>query len=447
VTCAHANDNGCCDSPVVSRRVDGRELFVCPFFADGAQPDAHNGGGLVVGGDGKLYVSFGDGWREEAATDLRGFAGKIVRLNRDGSIPQDNMWYDVLEGDLRAIVAVGQRNPTCLSRHPVSGEIYINGFTGEAKAGMFRLVQGAHYGHGGSCELGERVPEWINTRMANGGTTWACWYPAGGTWPEEFWNNALAVNWMPNSGEIVRIRGSEQQPEKTSFARGLVYLGGDGVMIGPVAAEIGPDGHLYYTVREYGEYTDLRRIRRLDVGEDDQAVASRSPPVSSAVGEDPAISLKDLMRDERDWLSAVLVDGDAQRGRRIFFENDGLACLKCHRWGESGGEVGPPLTDIGARRSRKQILESILSPNREIEEAYVQEIIATEDGQIVTGRIVDDASDHLVVLTADNRRVSVPKSSIQARRPGPSAMPDDFARRLTPRELRDLVEFLARKLP
>ena len=61
------------------------------------------------------------------------FAGKIVRLNLNGSIPSTNIWYGSLSGDLRAIIALGQRNPICLTRHPVSGKVYVNGFTGSNK--------------------------------------------------------------------------------------------------------------------------------------------------------------------------------------------------------------------------------------------------------------------------------------------------------------------------
>lgn len=491
---------------------DGAEekLFVAPFHADGSQPDAHNGGGVVVGGDGKLYVSFGDGWKEDSATDLRGFAGKIVRLNRDGSIPRDNVWYSELEGDLRAIVGLGQRNPTCLSRHPGSGNVYINGFTGGAKAGMFLLQPGLHYGHGGPVEFGEPAAEWLNTKLDNGGSTWACWYPKEGPWPEEYWNNGFAVNWMPESGEIIRIGGGEQQPRKMAFASGLVYQNPQGVNIGPVAADIGPDGQLYYTVREYEEYTELRRIRyvgdravafataesepRTSVRDEtdlqtlaesgtiqqrQQAIASltRRPGeaahrvVEALVGELLADKLpKELQLDvldaaerlHREDLRAklerhrrqdakgplaryalALWGGDAGRGRRIFLENDGLACLKCHKFGDQGGEVGPDLTSIGAKRSREQILEGIVLPNESIEEAFVQETLATDEGKVVTGRVERETPDHLVLITPEGQRVQVAKSSIELRRRGRSAMPEDLREKISPRELRNLVEFLA----
>ena len=87
------------------------------------------------------------------------------------------------------------------------------------------------------------------------------------------------------NGEIVRIIGGEEQPRTVPFAGNLFYRGGDGIEIAPVAAEIGPDGQLYYTMREYGEYSDLRRIRYLgdQAGRRTAAAAGDTPhttPVS-----------------------------------------------------------------------------------------------------------------------------------------------------------------------
>jgi mono/diheme cytochrome c family protein/cytochrome c551/c552 len=49
-----------------------------------------------------------------------------------------------------------------------------------------------------------------------------------------------------------------------------------------------------------------------------------------------------------------------------------FACLACHRLGELGQEVGPPFTDIGARRDADYIRRSIVDPDAEIAEGYQQ---------------------------------------------------------------------------
>ena len=50
----------------------------------------HNGGALKFGPDGKLYISVGDTTESELSQNLSSFAGKILRLNPDGTIPNDN---------------------------------------------------------------------------------------------------------------------------------------------------------------------------------------------------------------------------------------------------------------------------------------------------------------------------------------------------------------------
>jgi quinoprotein glucose dehydrogenase len=49
----------------------------------------------------------------------------------------------------------------------------------------------------------------------------------------------------------------------------------------------------------------------------------------------------------------------------------------------------------------------------------------------------------LLIITPENKELVIPMEDIEARRTGPSAMPDDLHKKLTRRELRDVVEFLS----
>lgn len=239
-------------------------LLRCPFWGGSGSPGAHNGGGIGIGADGRLYASFGDGGGgSENAQSLDFFAGKVVRLNRDGSIPSDNPFYNSTTGDLRAIYCLGLRNPVGMSRHPVSGNLYISSFQGSGKADTFRVAAGANYGHGNYAGIGTETEEWVNTKFGGlAGATDTVWYPAGGGWPAAFEGDCFAANWKGDGG-ILRITGGEDAPVRNTFAGGVEYTVGDST-IRSVAVAIGPDGHLYYTVREYDEYVDLRRIRHLE---------------------------------------------------------------------------------------------------------------------------------------------------------------------------------------
>ncbi len=79
--------------------------------------DKHNGGGLEFGPDGKLYVTIGDTDRKEQAADPARLAGKILRLNTDGSAPADNPLANDPDADPR-VFAYGFRNLFGLAFHP-----------------------------------------------------------------------------------------------------------------------------------------------------------------------------------------------------------------------------------------------------------------------------------------------------------------------------------------
>ena len=144
----------------------------------------------------------------------------------------------------------------------------------------------------------------------------------------------------------------------------------------------------------------------------------------------------------------VLSGGDAQRGMTIFMSKAELECVRCHKvkgpTGEpAGGEVGPELSGIGGRQSRSYLLESILNPNKQIAEGFESVVLATIDGKIHTGVLRGEDAKEVRLITSDGKLVVVPKEEIDDRKSGPSAMPDDLARKLSRSELRDLIEFLA----
>ncbi len=111
-------------------------------------PSAQNHAGcrLGFGPDSKLYVTTGDALQPQAAQDLQSLAGKILRLNPDGSIPEDNPFSG------SAVYSFGHRNPQGIAWQPGSGRLYAtehgpSGFDGPGGGDEINLIlPGANYG-------------------------------------------------------------------------------------------------------------------------------------------------------------------------------------------------------------------------------------------------------------------------------------------------------------
>jgi glucose/arabinose dehydrogenase len=86
----------------------------------------HNGGAIHFGPDGKLYVAVGDNAAGANAQTLANRHGKMLRINKDGSIPTDNPFFTTAAGANRAIWALGLRNPFTFSFQPGTGRMHVN---------------------------------------------------------------------------------------------------------------------------------------------------------------------------------------------------------------------------------------------------------------------------------------------------------------------------------
>jgi quinoprotein glucose dehydrogenase len=138
-----------------------------------------------------------------------------------------------------------------------------------------------------------------------------------------------------------------------------------------------------------------------------------------------------------------LEGGDADSGKRIFFERADVQCVRCHGVGGQGGQVGPPLTKIGVDKTREYLLESLLLPNKQIAEGWGQVAVQLQNDSIEVGRVAKETPGFLLLVLADGTNKAIAKSDIKARKAALSAMPEDLAKQLSKRDLRDLVAFLA----
>jgi len=106
----------------------------------------HNGGALRFAADGTLYVAVGENGNGAHSQDTGSLLGKILRINKDGSIPADNPFYGKATGKYRAIWAMGLRNPFTFSFQGGTGRMWINDVGEHTWEEIDEGVKGGNYG-------------------------------------------------------------------------------------------------------------------------------------------------------------------------------------------------------------------------------------------------------------------------------------------------------------
>jgi putative membrane-bound dehydrogenase-like protein len=166
-----------------------------------------------------------------------------------------------------------------------------------------------------------------------------------------------------------------------------------------------------------------------------------APLVARLLGQ-PATKDRPRLENVDAWLKRLEGPADVSAGRRVFFHPKLAYCARCHRVDGRGREVGPDLSTIG-RRDRRQILESILQPSREIGPSYQNWQIATTDGKMMAGMLVHTNLDEYTYLDANGSLFKLRTPDVEERRALPtSIMPAGLPDLLTDQELRDLLAYL-----
>jgi putative heme-binding domain-containing protein len=137
----------------------------------------------------------------------------------------------------------------------------------------------------------------------------------------------------------------------------------------------------------------------------------------------------------------LLAVGDAARGRALFF--DKAACHTCHRVGDQGRNVGPDLTKVGAIRSGRDILESVLVPSATFAQGYDSYEAVLKAGESVSGALARETEEWIVLRQASGAEVSVRRAEVESLQPSKlSLMPEGLLQALTRQEAADLLAFL-----
>lgn len=120
---------------------DVRQLFEMAPGSDGGR---HFGSRLVEAPDGRIFMTIGDRGDSEAAQDLSRHNGKVLRLNRDGTVPSDNPFVGQ-SGARPEIWSYGHRNPQGAALD-ASGQLWVNEHGARGGDEVNRITPGTNYG-------------------------------------------------------------------------------------------------------------------------------------------------------------------------------------------------------------------------------------------------------------------------------------------------------------
>ncbi|MDO1447117.1 HEAT repeat domain-containing protein [Rhodocytophaga aerolata] len=139
---------------------------------------------------------------------------------------------------------------------------------------------------------------------------------------------------------------------------------------------------------------------------------------------------------------ASLVGGNVDEGRKIFFRHQTAQCLRCHSYDDLGGNAGPRLNGVASRLSRKQLLEAVINPSARLAPGFGAVTLTLAGDKTISGILQEENNKGVVLKIGDRPDTLIRKEQIVKRTNAPSSMPD-MKQLLTPREVRDVVSFLA----
>lgn len=211
----------------------------------------HNGGALNFGRDGKLYVAVGENANPDNSQLMTNVLGKMLRLNKTGTIPRDNPYFRSkrVKGKNKAIWAKGLRNPYTFAVQPGTGRMFINDVGATRWEEINVGGRRANYGWPDfeGPETNRRyVPPIFAYRHDGDPATTGCaitggtfYNPATSQFPADFVGDYLFADFC--SGWIRRYDPATDSA--TGFATGIQF---------PVDLDIATDGSLLYLERGTG---------------------------------------------------------------------------------------------------------------------------------------------------------------------------------------------------
>ena len=164
------------------------------------------------------------------------------------------------------------------------------------------------------------------------------------------------------------------------------------------------------------------------------------PPLPKPEGPGRAWTVDDVLAKA----DAGLASGrNFEHGKRTFAA---ARCVVCHRYGAEGGATGPDLTQAAGRFQLKDLVEAIVLPSKVVSDQYKASVVQTTGGRVVTGRIVSESQEKLVVVTDPEdatKFVELARADVEEVTASPtSLMPQGLLDQLSEAEVLDLLAYV-----
>ncbi len=158
------------------------------------------------------------------------------------------------------------------------------------------------------------------------------------------------------------------------------------------------------------------------------------------VQETPEARLAAIEKWKTQLTPQYLSQGDLANGAELFKKS----CATCHKLYGEGKAIAPDLTGSN-RGNLEYLLMNIVDPSSVVPKQFTTSVVALKDGRVITGVIVSETDQSLVIQT-DKEQLTVDRSSVEeSRNTGKSLMPDGQLDNLTPAQVRDLFAFMMQR--
>lgn len=140
----------------------------------------------------------------------------------------------------------------------------------------------------------------------------------------------------------------------------------------------------------------------------------------------------------KQYQQALLIKGNAKDGREVFKKN----CATCHRVAGIGVDVGPDIADTRTK-TESALLFDIIVPNAAIDANYVNYVVSTKDGRVLTGLLTAESASSLTLVRPEGQKDVVLRKDIdEIQSTGVSLMPDELEKNINVQQMADLLRFL-----